>query len=216
MSNEFGVFAPAFEPPHGYLALLHLSAEDSSDAVRLVRQCAVADIDRSAILGLLGDLNWRPTLVAAVAAALLPPDPRITNALWHRLDSGSWVVPQIAVVLSGVDPDFQTQARRRLEAHCPLDSNDLWVLSMIERHSAAGPGGDTERSAKAASALETIVAGISPQPAWLAPIVATSEHQALVASDVDAGGSIAQRWGERFTQIRRLLQCRRGSLAAMR
>ena len=205
MPNEFGVFAPVFESPHGYLALLHLSAEDSTDAVRLVRQCAVADIDRSSILGLLRDLNWRPTLVAAVAAAFLPSDSRITYALWHRLDSGSWVVPQIAVVLSAVDPDFQTQARRRLEAHCPIDSTELRALTVIERHSAAGPAGGTERSAKAASALENIVAAISPQPGWLAPIVTTPEHQALVASDVDAGGSIAQRWGERFTQIRRQL-----------
>ncbi len=205
MPNEFGVFAPVFESAHGYLALLHLSAEDSTDAVRLVRQCAVADIDRSATLGLLRDLNWRPTLVAAVAAAFLPPDSRIADALWHRFDSGSWVVPQIAIVLSAIDPDFQTQARRRLEAHCPLDSTDLRALTMIERHSAAGPAGGTERSAKAASALENIVAAIFPQPVWLAPIVATSEHQALVASDIDAGGGIAQRWGERFTQIRQLL-----------
>ncbi len=205
MQNEFGVFAPVFESPHGYLALLHLSAEDSTEAVRLVRQCAVADIDRSAILGLLGDVNWRPTLVAAVAAAFLPPDSRITDALWHRFDSGSWVVPQVAVVLSVVDPEFQTHARRRLEAHCPLDSTELRALTMIERHSAAGPAGGAERSAKAASALEKIVAAISPQPVWLSSIVATSEHQALVASDVDAGGEIAQRWGERFIQIRNLL-----------
>lgn len=205
MPNEFGVFAPVFESPHGYLALLNLSAEDSIDAVRLVRQCAVADVDRSAILELLRDLNWRPTLVAAVAATFLPPDSRIIDALWHRFDSGSWVVPQIAVVLSEVDPAFQAQARRRLEAHCPLDSTELRALTMIERHSAAGPAGGSERSAKAASALEDIVAAISPQPVWLVPIIATSEHQALVASDVDAGGSIARHWGERFTQIRQLL-----------
>jgi hypothetical protein len=206
MPNEFGVFAPVFESPHGYLALLNLSAGDSGDAVRLVRQCALADTDRLAILELLTDLNWRPTLVAAVAAAFLPPDPRITNALWHRLDCGSWVVPQIAVVLSAVDPDFQNQARHRLEAHCPLDYSELRALTMIERHSAAGPAGGAERSAKAASALESIIAGISPQPEWLAPIVATSEHQTLVASDIDSASSIAQRWSERFTQIRQLLQ----------
>ena len=205
MSNEFGVFAPVFESPHGYLALLGLSDDDSTDAVRLVRQCAAADIDCSAILGLLRELNWRPTLVAAVAAAFLPLDTRITDALWHRLDSGSWVVPQIAVVLSTVDPDFQTQARLRLEAHCPLDTTELRALTMIERHSAAGPAGGIERSAKAASALESIVSGISPQPVWLASIVANSEHRALVASDIDGGGRIAQHWCERFTQIRKLI-----------
>ncbi len=205
MPKEFGVFSPVFKSPHGYLALLHLSAEDSTDAVRLVRQCAVADTDRSAILGLLTDLNWRPTLVAAVAATFLPPDSRITNALWHRLDSGSWVVPQIAVALSAIDPNFQTQARRRLEVRCPLDYTELGALTMLERHSAAGPAGGMQRSAKAAAALEKIVASTSSQPTWLAAIVASPEHQALVASDIDASGSIAQRWSERFTQIRQLL-----------
>jgi hypothetical protein len=77
---------------------------------------------------------------------------------------------------------------------------------MIERHSAAGPAGGAESSAKAASALASVVAGLSPQPAWLAPIVATSEHQSLVASDIDVGGSITRRWGERFTAIRQLLE----------
>ena len=141
MPNDFGTFAPVFESAHGYLALLHLARDDSDAAVRLVRQCAAIDTDRSSTLTLLSDLDWRPTLVAAVAAALLPLDTRVTNALWHRFDSGSWVVPQIAAVLASIDPDFQLQARRRLELHCPLDSSELRALTMIERHSAAGPAG---------------------------------------------------------------------------
>jgi hypothetical protein len=206
MPNDFGAFAPVFESAHGYLALLNLSADDSSAAVRLVRQCAAIDTDRSSILALLSDLNWRPTLVAAVAAAFLPLDTRITDALWHRFDSGSWVVPQIAVILASIDPDFQLQARQRLDAHCPLDSSELRALTMIERHSAAGPAGGTERSAKAASALQTILSAAVPQPEWFAAVLATPEHQELVALDIDAAGSIAQRWGERFAQIRQQIQ----------
>lgn len=206
MANEFGAFAPVFNLAHGYLALLNLSANDSPAAVRLVRQCAVADTDRSSILGLLSDLNWRPTLVAAVAAAFLPLDTRITDALWHRFDSGSWVVPQIAVILASIDPDFLRQARQRLEAHCPLDSSELRALTMIERHSAAGPAGGVERSAKSASALQTILSAAVPPPEWLAVVLASQGHQQLVASDIDAAGSIAERWGERFAQIRKQIQ----------
>ncbi len=206
MPNDFGVFAPVFESAHGYLALLSLSADGSAEAVCSVCKCAATDKDRSSILALLADLNWRPTLVAAVAAAFLPPERRITNALWHRFDTGSWVVPQLAVVLSSIDPDFQIQARRRLEANCPLDSSDLQVLTLIERHSAAGPSGGTRRSAKAANALQSILAAAVPHPEWLAAVLATPEHQELVAQDVDSAGSIAQSWGERFAQILQQIQ----------
>ena len=195
-----------FESAHGYLALLRLSSADCVDAVRLVRRCASADVDRAAELGLLGDLNWRPTLVAAVAAVFLPPDPRIASALWRRFDAGSWVAPQIAVVLSEIDPDFLTEARRRLEAHCPLDDSELRSLSMAERHSAAGPEGGVARSAKAASALQAVVSSLTTQPGWLAAVLASPEHQALVSSDVDAGGRIALEWSQRLNYVRQHLE----------
>ena len=162
MPNDFGAFAPVFDSPHGYLALLNLSSDDSLEAVRLVHRCAAIDPDRTPILALLSDLNWRPTLVAAVAAAFIPLDTRILDALWHRFDAGSWVVPQIAVILATIDPDFQIQARHRLEAHCPLDSSELRALTMLERHSAAGPASGAQRSAKAASALQAILSAAVP------------------------------------------------------
>jgi len=206
MSSRFGVFAPVFESSPCYLHLLRLSAVNIEVAVRSVIQCAQADTDRSVILKLLADVNWRPTLVAAVAAPFLSPDSRITAALWHRVDTGSWVTPQIAVVLALIDPDFETVTRRRLEAHCPLDSTELRSLTSLERHSFAGPAGGRERSAKAASALAAIVADLSSQPTWLAPIVADAEHQSLVASDIDDGAMIARNWGKRFAQVRNRLQ----------
>ena len=206
MPSDFGTFAPVFETAHGYLALLNLAAEDSIDAVRLVRQCAVADLNRASILSLLADLNWRPTLVAAVAAAFLPQDPRIINTLWHRIDTGSWVVPQIAVILATIDSEFELRARERLEAHCPLDSSELRALTMVERHSAADPAGVTQRSAKTASVLEAVLSAADPRPVWLDAVLASAEHRELVASDIDLGGSIVQRWGERFAQIRHQLQ----------
>lgn len=195
-----------FESAHGYLALLHLKSADCVDAVRLVRQCASADVDRADELGLLGDLNWRPTLVAAVAAFFLPPDARIAAALWQRFDAGSWVVPQIAVVLSEIDPDFLTEARRRLEAQCPLDDSELRVLTMAERHSAAGPEGGAARSAKAASSLQAVVSSLAPPPEWLPAVLAAPEHQALVSSDIDAGGRIALEWSKRLQLIRQMLE----------
>lgn len=206
MPNDFGAFAPVFESAHGYLALLNLSSDDSLEAVRLVHRCAAIDPDRTSILALLSDLNWRPTLVAAVSAAFMPLDTRILDALWHRFDAGSWVVPQIAVILATIDPAFQIQARQRLEAHCPLDASELRALTMPERHSAAGPASGAQRSAKAASALQAILSAAVPQPAWLPVVIASPEHQDLVALDQDSAGWIAQCWGDRFAQIRKQLQ----------
>jgi len=206
MPNDFGAFTPVFGSAHGYLALLNLSDDGSPEAVRLVRQCAALDTDRSSILALLSDLNWRPTLVAAVAAAFIPLDTRIADALWHRFDSGSWVVPQIAVILASIDPEFRLQARRRLETHCPLDFSELRALTMVERHSAAGPAGGAERSAKAASALQAILSAAVPQPEWLAGVLASPRHQEVVALDIDDAGSIAQSWSRRFAQIRQQIQ----------
>ncbi len=206
MSEDFGVFAPVFESAHGYLALLGLSSDDCTDSVRLVRRCANADEDHTAILGLLDDLNWRPTLVGAVAAVFMPYDARITEALWQRFDAGSWVAPQIAVVLAEIDPDFLAEARRRLEARCPLDFSELQSLGVLERHSAAGPAGGVERCAKAACSLQSMVSRFAPPPEWLTAVVASPEHQALVASDIDSAGTIAQRWCVRLTKIRQKLQ----------
>jgi len=206
MPDDLGAFAPVFESAYSYLALLNFSEDESVEAVRLVRQCAAIDTDRTSVLSLLTSLNWRPTLVAAVAAVFSPVDARVTNALWRRFDTGSWVVPQIAVVLASIDPDFQLQARRRLEAHCPIDYSELRALTKMERHSAAGPAGGTHRSSKAASALQSILSAAVPEPEWLAAVVASAEHQELVALDSDSAGSIAHHWKERLAQIREQIE----------
>lgn len=202
MPSNFGVFAPVFESAHSYLALLNLSADDSADSVRLVRRCASEDVDRSGTLNLLADLNWRPTLVAAVAAIFQPTDTRVIAALWHRFDSGSWVTPQIGIILSIIDPDFLIRARERLEAHCPVDFSELRACSAPERHSAAGPAGGTERSAKAANALRSIILNLTAPPEWVSEILNSPEHQALVALDVDSADVISERWAARLAQIR--------------
>ena len=194
MPDDFGVFAPVFESAHGYLALLHLNDTDCVDAVRRVRVCAAADVGSADLLGLLEEVNWRPTLVAAVAALFGPYDVRIVQGLWRRFDAGCWVTPQLAVVLSRVDPEFVPEARRRLEAGCRLEAPGLEAMSMAERHSAEGPAGAAERCAKAAAALQAVLCGLVPVPAWLAAVLGAPGHQALVASDMDGGGRIALEW----------------------
>lgn len=175
MPNDFGAFAPVFESAHGYLALLNLAGDDAAARVRLVKDCCSAPSAAVDVEMLIGEPDWRPNLVAVVAAFFLPPWSRNLDSFWKRLDSATWVSPQIAVGLSIIDPDFSEQCRVRL--------------------------GRFDRCAKAANALSWLAARIEPTPAWLPPVMNSQEHKTLIASDVDEGDLIAADWHGRITAI---------------
>jgi len=204
MEPDFGIFEPVFKSAHGYLALLHLSADDAPEAVKLVMNCCrkianpYPDICR-----LLADSNWRPHLVAAVAAIVCGHDSAATKWLWHRFDTGSWVTPQIGVALYLVDRDFEAQSRLRLEAGCPVDVSDLMLMAGVERHSAAGPAGNVERSAKAAATLLQLLRMSSPVPIWVERVSDSENLRTLLAQDIDASATITESWLHRIQKITR-------------
>lgn len=208
MPNDFGVFAPIFEAPHGYLVLLNLATEDSVASVNAIKVCCMKPSSLSDVSLLLEESNWRPTLVACVAALFMSHTPETTKQLWQRLDRGSWVTPQIAVVLSMTDPEFESQARRRLENHCPLDATDLLAMTMPERHSAEGPAGGHARSAKAAASLSWLSSLKFPDASWLKAVQASAEHQALKSEDIDSAEVITERWHHRIAEVLRRLKHR--------
>lgn len=205
MHPEFGIFEPVFTSPHGYLALLNLSSNDSGQAVQLVRDCCrKAGDPQPAIRNLLTEPNWRPHLVASVAAIVTGGHTTTAQELWDRIDAGSWVTPQIAVALYLVDSNFASQARTRLEAGCALDISELIDMTPAERHSAAGPAGEFHRSAKAAAALLRLLEMISPAPAWLNDLRASESVKGLVAQDLDDSAGIAERWLNRIRTVANL------------
>lgn len=195
--DNFGVFEPVFESSTRYLQLMNLS---DSNAVWLVYDCCMDRAARKDVFHLLSEQNWRPTLVGAVAALFLPVDERLHAALWSQIDRGSWVIPQLAAVLARVDPDFESQCRRRLEAHCPT----RWPeTTSAEQDSAAGGVGPATHSAKAATTLAWLAGRISPTPAWLQPVLDSAGHQKLVEEDRerDRAANITERWHDRITAI---------------
>jgi hypothetical protein len=207
MHPEFGIFEPVFESPHGYLALLGLHSSDAIQAVELVRNCCRQAPNPSPdICKLLADANWRPHLVAAAAVIVSGYNSESIKNLWRRMDSGSWVIPQIGVALYLTDPDFLPQARTRLEARCPLDVSDLLAMSDVERHSAAGPAGKIQRSAKAAATLLYLLQLAAPAESWIQEVRAAPDMQALLAEDFDAAHLIAEKWLEKINEIRARLQ----------
>jgi hypothetical protein len=198
MPPDFGAFAPLFAESGHYLALLRLQSNDSADVVKNVQQCAQqATHPQRDIHTLLIDFNWRPTLVACVAALWVKPDPAIIAALWSRLDAGSWVVPQIAVVLAQIDPDFMDHARARLETQCPI------ALSGLLGMQPAGPPSASlvHLSGKAANARASLARQHTPRPSWLEAVTSSAAHQSLIAEDFDNAYKIAESWQQRLTAI---------------
>jgi hypothetical protein len=99
------------------------------------------------------------------------------------------------------DPEFQVQSRTRLEAGCPIDASDLLSMTGPERHSAAGPAGAGERSAKAAATLLHLLQIASPVPGWVEHVRGSEGMQALLAQDIDASQTIADKWLHRIREI---------------
>jgi hypothetical protein len=201
MDPEFGIFESVFESPHGYLALLDLHSADAAVAVEEVKACCHKVPDPCVdICRLLEDRNWRPHLVAAVAVIVSGFQSATVKQLWSRLDSGSWVTPQIATTLFLVDPDFATQAHIRLTAGCPVDPNQP-PMDPLERHSATGPARTVERSAKCTAALLYLASMLTPVPNWLQEVQASAEIQVLLAQDVDNASDIVDGWLRRIREI---------------
>src|SRR5262245_58462764 len=66
--------------------------------------------------------NWRPHFVASVAALLSRDRADHASVLWRTFDDGSWVAPQIAVVLYLSDRGFLHEAKRRVLCRCRVTS----------------------------------------------------------------------------------------------
>lgn len=200
-SLEFGIFQPVFFQDAEYLRLLHLTSnEDASCAVDLVRECCRSvPSPYSDIQTLLTHPDWRPHLVAAVALIISGHDTKTIEAAWRRVDTGSWITPQLAAALYLVDPDFAAEAQSRLEFLCPLDPSEIEKLSSVDRHITMGPASARQRSAKTASALLRLLE--TKQPAAAHNLRANDDLQFLLKADMDASGEIAERW---LSQIKTL------------
>jgi hypothetical protein len=104
-----------FEPSPGrtggfYLALLRLG-QNGADAVRTLRGCCEqASTPTDEVKALLAGIGWRPHIVGGTAAAVLPPQAPLIDAIWTTVRSGWWVAPQLAAVLATIDTQFGEHA----------------------------------------------------------------------------------------------------------
>jgi hypothetical protein len=183
MTDLYGPFERAFRkhPEHqvgAYLALLNLN-EPSGWAVEVVRECCGHARSRESAVRLLGDANWRMNLVGGVALLVSEPAEEQLTALWSALGRDSWVTPQLAVIAARVDPDFVSQARRRVQGG--------W---MTQHPSQSEPS----PSGKLLGSLLAMLEQSAADAQWLAETRARADVLAALDEDRDDGSGIAHRW----------------------
>lgn len=196
--SKFGPFASVFEQGEldvpGYLPLLGLAPTESLIVIERIRHVLETHDPTPWVAALFEDPNWRPHLVGAIAVLLASDTKPYRGLIWSAIDAGSWVTPQLVVTGYYTDPAFETEAKRRIEAGCPV--RPPVGLSPVERHSATGPAGPGPRSAKMLASLLAICEKIPHLEPWLEAVRADPEVVALLARDFDHSGSIALRWHE--------------------
>jgi hypothetical protein len=132
-------------------------------------------------------------LVAAVALLVTGANDRQREILWSAIKRPSWVSPQLAACASRVDSGFAQRARTMIEQRCTFEEDKFVDITGIERHHALGPLSYTAHSAKLLSALVALCA-LCRENSWLGMLVNAEDIRQMLASDVDAGGTIAVRW----------------------
>ena len=199
-----GPFQPLFvqEEP-SYLPLLNLPPEAAS-AIHFIADVVHRTSDyRPRVLALLNDPGWRLHLVGAIAVLLSDDREEFSAALWSAVDQGSWVSPQLVVVLSRCDPQFVTNAKERILSGCPITPVGH-EFGELESYVIMGPDGNFRRSAKALGALFQILQTIPAEVEWVEAARRDPDVQRLLPYS-DEWGQFATWWAadldKRFAEL---------------
>jgi|GEM_PF-1805423 len=147
--EKFPSFKPMFGELGAYGALLHLQ---DPEAISLAGSCLKRSEFPYEELSEMMKLGWRTQLVAAVSLLDCDVHEQYLDLLWYALDTESWVVPQLTVLVSILDPDAVSKMKKRLLMGCPVLPRADEDLSPMERHVLHGTSVVSKRSDKAWSA----------------------------------------------------------------
>lgn len=205
---------PSFEHLYSgrlYVRLLGLTA-DAGSSVQAVRAAVHQSPHVEAeVVALFAGADWREHLVGAVAILVGAASPTTLAALWRAFDSWSWVSPQLAVTAFLSEPAFETSARPRAEAGCPMQTDRIADLHGAERECLAGVRGSEvppSRSSKALAALVYLCRHLPDTEAWLEAVLANEALQKTLADDLDGGDRIAAQWLENLRPLAGVLDHR--------
>lgn len=193
--NHIGPFSCFFDEAPLYLEFLSLNAPEPT--IRLLQEAIGASSDVGSDLRyMLHGPNWRPHLVAGMAL-LLNDTPELSRELWSAFDAGSWVAPQLAVVLYFHDPCFSLHARDRLLLRCPVQASPS--LAAAEQVSDQGLW-KLQQAAKSMSALLALSTSLPGMAKWAGEMGAREDVRSLLGHDCDDGSGLALGWMDRLTQ----------------
>ena len=102
-------------PAHFTLLDLEASAEVQALLSRLA-PLVTCDEGEAELSALLESPNWRLHLIAAAGLLLRGPAPATLDALWSRIELGSWVVARLAATAFLLDDGFAGRAKGWIEA----------------------------------------------------------------------------------------------------
>lgn len=202
----FGPFAEVFERGElavpGHLELLGLDQPGAQIVIDRIQRALASGPAQTWIDTLFTQPNWRAHLVGAVALVLDDRATLTSPSLWHAIDAGSWVLPQLVVCAYVIDPDFPSRCRERIHAGAKV--SPPLGLSPVARHSATGPSNTLQRSAKLLVSLATVGRRLPSLADWIETECARPELASLISQDVDGAAVICDRWfGELLNQFER-------------
>lgn len=131
---------------------------------------------------LLKSEDWRLHLVASISVLAVAPQKRseFVDLIWVRLSHGSWISPQLLVVLSIIDKDFNSRAIKVLNEGFTVN---YIKLSPMEHHVSRGGSNARAASEKVIDAIDYIL---------------KKDINESVGSE---GGAIAKNWTEQLTRL---------------
>lgn len=182
-----GIFNEFWDGNPNHLPFLDLLNPQNSLSIldNILSQNSQEDIIKGISL-LLEDENWRMHLVALLA--ILKSEEHIksnfTSKLWERLELGSWVSPQISVVLSLIDTDFKVKAKDLL---VKSDSNNRKV------------------SMKTIASMEYLLESKIVEYPYLDRKITPKEEYLQKINELekrDRGGIIAKKWKEKLLKLK--------------
>jgi hypothetical protein len=185
---DYGVFTPLWEPFPYYQLFFSLVENFSSNTLKtglfklrsVITDNSLSDI-KEGIDIVLSNPNWRMHIIGIFTAFAIKNqvDDEILESLWNCLRHGSWVSPQVCVILQYIDSNFDTKALNLIDEEKKiLYTGDL---TPAQSHTMRGPAGLQSEETKLTLALQYLLDG-TIQSGYMG----------------DNGGEIVKGWKQKF------------------
>jgi hypothetical protein len=190
---EFGVFNNFWDGHPNHLPFLNLreSKDDPKEwnlqtsitkLYSILKSHSDGDVNEG-IKQLIDSEDWRPHIVASISILSFDSTRRdeFVGLLWDRLSRGSWTSPQILVVLSIIDKDFESKASKIISEGFAVSYSPL---TSIEHHVSRGGTSTKAANAKVVAVINFIL-----------------NRTATDSIENDEGASIAKGWTESLNKL---------------